>query len=255
MKMKCYIINLDRARDRWAAVSQNFGELGFDVERIVAIDGRNLFPPYADFAPWRYFFCHGRPIAPNVIACHFSHLKALETFLSTDEEYALICEDDVTPEPETEEIIAEAMKYADRWDMLRLCAFKPTRGIVFASLPHGYHLQSDLKTASGNCARIVNRYAAEQILKKCVPMVHPHDVVLYYEWPIGIREATVSPFPIKLNDFNNDSCIGGEPRYPKWHYVSLRYLVLWPYRICSRTTRKISRIYWALKQSRAGNKK
>ena len=254
MKLKCYIINLDRSPDRWESTSQKFRELGFDVERIPAIDGKTLQFPHPDFSPWHYFFYYGRPMIPNKVACYFSHIKALKLFLETDEEHVLICEDDITPKPEVVDVINDAMQYADQWDMLRLCAIKPTQGTVFASLPNGYRLQSDLKTASGNGAKIVNRRAAELIVEKCSCMKMPHDVTLFYEWPIGFREVTVQPNPILLNDFSGNSSIGQEPRYPKWHYTSLRYLILWPHRLCSRTTRKISRIYWSWKQKAIAKK-
>jgi Glycosyltransferase involved in LPS biosynthesis len=253
MSLNCYIINLDRAMDRWEQISQKFQNLGFNVIRIPAVNGKELQFPHPDFSPWHYFFYHGRPMIPNKVACYFSHIKALKTFLETNEEHVLICEDDITPNPELVDVINDAMKYADQWDMLRLCAIKPTWGVCFASLPHGYQLQSDLKTASGNGAKIVNRRAAEWIVEKCSHMKMPHDVTLFYEWPIGFREASVAPFPIQLNDHSNNSNIGQELRYPKWHYTSLRYLVQWPHRLYSRTLRKIFRIYWAGKQKAAAD--
>jgi glycosyl transferase family 25 len=245
--LKCYIINLDRAKDRWEETSNKFLSVGMNVIRVPAIDGKELSPPYPDFAPWRYFFYYGRMAVPNVIACYLSHIKALQIFLETDAKHAIICEDDVSPQPELGKVIEDAMQYSDHWDLLRLCCFKPTRGIHFAELSHGYRLCCDLKTASGNCAKIVNRSAAETIIKKLLPIKLAHDVALFYDWPIGIREVTVLPFPILLNEqLNQNSTIGGDPKFPTLHPAMLRHFISLPYRICSRTTRKISRIRWAM---------
>ena len=245
--LDCYIINLDRAEDRWKDVSGKFSSLGLNVIRVSAIDGKTLQFPHPDFSAWKYFFYYGRIAVPTKIACYFSHIKALQTFLKTDRQYAMICEDDVFPQPEFMDVVQDAMRYSDSWDFLRLNGIKPTRGVNFAGLSHGYHLCCDLKTASGNGAKIVNRHAAETIIKKCLPMKLPHDVTLFYDWPIGIREVSVQPFPILLNEtLCNHSTIGSEPRYPLWHPASLRHLISLPYRILSRTTRKISRIHRAL---------
>jgi len=245
--LDCYIINLDRAQDRWADVSDQFSDTGLNVIRVPAIDGRELNPPYPDFAPWRYFFYYGRFAAANVIACYLSHIKALRVFLETDAEHAMICEDDVCPGQELGAVVEEAMRYSDHWDLLRLNGIKPTRGIHFAKLSHGYRLCCDLKTASGNGAKIVNRHAAETIIKKLLPIKLAHDVALFYDWPIGIREVTVQPFPVLLNEqAHQKSTIGGDPSYPAFHPAALRHVILLPYRVCSRTTRKISRIRWAV---------
>ena len=246
--LDCYIINLDKSIDRWHATSEKFRSLGLNVIRVPAVDGKTLRFPHPDFAAWRYFLCYGRKIMPNKVACYFSHIKTLQAFLDSEHEYAMICEDDVTPCPELMAIVEKAMQYCDCWDLLRLCAIRPTRGWDFADLPHGYRLGCDLKTASGNGGKIVNRYAAERIIKKCLPMRLPHDVTLFYDWPIGIREVSVRPFPIQLNNvMAQDSNIGVQPVPPFFDTLLLAHLTRLPYLISSRTTRKISRICCAMK--------
>jgi len=245
--LDCYIINLDRAKDRWDKISDKFSCTGMNVIRVPAVDGEELSQPYPDYAPWRYFFYYGRIATPNIIACCLSHIKALQAFLETDAQHAVICEDDVYPQPELDEVIEEAMRYSDHWDLLRLNGIKPTRGINFVKLSHGYQLCCDLKTASGNGAKIVNRHAAETIIKKLLPVKFPHDVALFYDWPVGIREVTVQPSPILLDEQTcKKSTIGRDPRFPTFHPATLRHVISFPYRVCSRMTRKISRICWAL---------
>jgi len=245
--LDCYIINLDGSIERWSTTSEKFRSLGWNVIRVSAVAGKDITFPHPDFASWRYFFWHGRKVMPNEVACYFSHIKALRIFLDSRQEHAMICEDDVTPCPELVEIVHAAMTFSHSWDMLRLCGFKPTRGWDFAGLPCGYHLGCDLKTASGNGGKIVNRRAAELIIGKLLPMTMPHDVALFYDWPIGIREVSIRPFPIQFNDpTSKGSNIGDRPGYPVLHPATLRHFISLLYRICSRTTRKISRIRWAM---------
>jgi glycosyl transferase family 25 len=155
--LDCYIINLDRASDRWDDVCEKFSSMGLNVIRITAIDGKTLQFPHPDFAEWRYFLYHGRIKVPSKVACYFSHIKALRTFLETDKDHVMICEDDVHPQQELMDVVNEAMQYSHVWDLLRLNGIKPTRGVNFATLSHGYQLCCDLKTASGNGGKIVNR--------------------------------------------------------------------------------------------------
>ena len=46
------------------------------------------------------------------LACYLSHLKAMETFLATDEKHALIAEDDLVLRPDFDAAIEAAMQYA-----------------------------------------------------------------------------------------------------------------------------------------------
>ena len=242
--LDCYIINLDRSRDRWELTSQKFQKLGFNVIRIPAISGKDLTFPHPDFAAWRYFFFYGRKMYPNKVACYLSHIRAIRTFLESGKDHAMICEDDVTPDSGLAEIIQDAMKYAHSWDLLRLNGGKQPSNLDFAQLSNGYSLCSDLRYTSGNGGKVINRTAAEKIVKKLMPMRMPHDVTLYYDWPIGIREASVKPFPIHFNP-SGDSIIGEQPKYPVCHPAVLRYLSVFPYRYLSRGTRLIQRLICA----------
>jgi len=242
------MINLDHAQDRWNAASEKFRLLGLNVVRVPATCGKELTFPHPDFAPWRFFFWYGRQRVPNEVACFFSHIKALQTFLDTDKEHAMICEDDVLPLPELTDVIRDSMQYSQYWDLLRVNGIKPTRGYNFASLSHGFQLCCDLKTASGAGAYIVNRHAAQIIVRTFLPMTLPYDVALFYDWSRGIREVTVQPFPILLDEATyTNSTIGARSRYPLLHPASLRHGISLLHRLCSRTARKIARISLALR--------
>ncbi len=248
--MKCFIINLDRAQDRWNATAQKFRDLGFDVVRVPAVDGKTLERPFPDFSPFLYFCRRGRPISAAKVACFQSHLKALRTFLETGDEFALICEDDVTPLPELPELVEKALEYRDVWNFLRLNGIKATKGVDFAVLSEKYRLGVDLKTASGNGAKIVDREAARLLLTKTLPIRLPHDVTLFYDLPIsGIREVSVRPFPIVLNaPLAEKSGIGGELPPRGLRYALGRLLITTPTRVFCRSIRKTSRIYWATRR-------
>jgi hypothetical protein len=102
LKIRC--INLDISTERWASVSEAFSA---ELIRISAIDGMQwsdgtydkdgrpnwkIRPADAPVEFDRYF-----RMFPTTYACNLSHLKAMRDFLSTDEQWTIIIEDDVEP--------------------------------------------------------------------------------------------------------------------------------------------------------------
>jgi len=100
LKIRC--INLDRSKDRREHVSSAF----CDLIRIPAVDGMQWSNDSFDE--------HGRPswgdvpedidpsfrhfkMFPTTYGCNCSHLRAMEHFLATDEQWTIIIEDDTEP--------------------------------------------------------------------------------------------------------------------------------------------------------------
>jgi glycosyl transferase family 25 len=86
-----YVINLERSPDRWELVQEDFAKLGLTPLRIDAVDGMTLDFPALSAGNQS---ADGRKLHEGEIACAMSHRKALETFLASDAEAAVILEDD-----------------------------------------------------------------------------------------------------------------------------------------------------------------
>jgi len=249
--LNCYIINLDRATERWKSVVQSPGIRDLNIIRVPAIDGQTLCPPYPNFSPWGYYLCHGRKINPNRVACYNSHLKAFRTFLESGEEYGIICEDDITGTPELLDVLKDVLRYSDSWDLVRLTGFRQKPFIPFAELSGGYRLISDLRCSTSAGCYLLNRRAAQILCRIYVPMRINNDLTLFYGIPNGIREAAVNPFPIKLNELSGTSQISREDntfRYSLWHPYRLNFLTVLPYRFFTRNWRTLHRIRLALQR-------
>ena len=78
--MKAYVINLNSRTDRWNSVERQSRTLGFPLIRVDAIS--------KDEVPAEPF------VTSAVAAAWYSHKKAMSSFLETEDEYALILEDD-----------------------------------------------------------------------------------------------------------------------------------------------------------------
>lgn len=78
--MKAYVINLESRTDRWADVIAQKKELGLEIQKVSAVNVESVV---------------ASPYVKRVIAATWqSHQKAMHEFLASDEEYALIMEDD-----------------------------------------------------------------------------------------------------------------------------------------------------------------
>lgn len=78
--VKAYVINLDSRPDRWADVIAQQSLLGLEIHRVSAVTNDTVVAsPY---------------VTPVIAATWQSHQKALQAFLKTSDEYALIMEDD-----------------------------------------------------------------------------------------------------------------------------------------------------------------
>jgi glycosyl transferase family 25 len=93
--LHAYVINLDRDSSRWKHMQESFQGTSFELSRVSAIDGNALalHSPYFDST--RFRLLHGRLVNIYEIACYRSHIKAIQAFLQSNEEYALFCEDDI----------------------------------------------------------------------------------------------------------------------------------------------------------------
>ena len=249
--LNCYIINLDRAAERWESVVQSPGIKDLHIIRVPAIDGNTFQPPYPNFSPWGYFLCRGRRVNPNHVACYNSHLKAINLFLESGEEHGIICEDDIAGMPELPDVLNDVLRYSDSWDLVRLTGFRQKPFIPFADLGGGYRLVSDLRCSTSAGCYLLNRRAAQLFLRFFGTMRLDYDLALFYSVPVGIREAAVVPFPVKLTELSKASQIRRTDDsfcYPLWHPCRLNVFTMWSYRIFTRSWRTLHRIRLALQR-------
>jgi glycosyl transferase family 25 len=237
--MRAYIINLDRAKDRWSFVEQAFAHTQFELCRISAVDGKALPQPHPDYPEELYHRFHGRPTSPGATGCYLSHLKALEAFLATSDEHALVAEDDVLLGPDFESALGEAMRHAKHWDILRLTGLSNAQPAKVADLSKGYTLNVSFGRLKGTGAYVVNRKAARRWLDTLLPMRVPVDHAMDREWFQGLRAIYMQPFPASQtdHDFKSSIQMGKSLKLPKWK----RWIYTYPYQAFNEITRWIFR--------------
>lgn len=230
-RLNFYVINLDRSVERMERFEKDFASFPIPHVRVSAVDGKLLTVPVRDYDAFMFFMNVGREVSPGEIGCYFSHLKVFKMFLESQQEFALICEDDAVPIPECYEAIEQAIAHSKTWDLLRLYKHRSTMIFPYQSLTSTHCLATSIKDMRCTAAYIVNRRAAEVLIKKLVPMTCLYDTALF-QGRLGVREATISPNCVVLNECGVSSTIGysqNKRNLKPWHFVfwSCRFFRLW----------------------------
>lgn len=93
--MKIYFISLEQDVQRREKLGKYFPKTYPKMQWIKAVNGKKLSAKgYFSYANL-YFQHHQKMMTPSEVGCTLSHVQALEAFLETNEDYALILEDDV----------------------------------------------------------------------------------------------------------------------------------------------------------------
>ena len=127
-------------------------------------------------------------------------------------------------------------------------------GIPVKKLDLGYYLTVPIYYMPGAGAYLVNRKAAERMIKFLLPMYLPWDHAFEQNWRMGLTTMMVVPFPIELNEHKSHSVIGtvdglaGGSRHDRLPFLQ-RYLLspVLPYRglmTCQRWRKQLGTALW-----------
>jgi glycosyl transferase family 25 len=242
MSPAIYVINLERDAERLESVRGNLSALGLAFERVPAVIGKEL-PDWRGYVDMETYVWRNRQDEPRPgeVGCYLSHLKAMETFLRTDAPWCVILEDDVEVLPACAEIL-RALAEKDDWDLVKLFHFHSGLPVRKRALGAGHHLVSHLGRTTSSAAYVVNRHAAQTLLKTMLPITEQVDHALDRPWETGLRIRGVRPMPVILAPVaHTTSTIGyqdkGKARRPLGKSVKL---------FLSRAKKEISRFGYAL---------
>lgn len=202
--LQTWVINLDRAPDRLARISEQLSRLGLPFTRLAAVDGRALTSEQQralDEPAFRRK--HGMPPLAGELGCYLSHVAALRAFQASDAAFALILEDDIQLHDELVAVLRSLIENAARWDVAKLSAVHSGTPQKVLQLLPGCHLAVMLSRCTGASAYLVNRKAAESYLhptEGLLPMSLPYDHVFDQSWRFGIKFRLVTPTPCGHDD-------------------------------------------------------
>jgi GR25 family glycosyltransferase involved in LPS biosynthesis len=195
-KVGSYVINLDVAKERWNFVESSVAALGFQVERISAVDGRTLsskeIESVTNVELYKFFF----KMYPEegTIGCALSHEKAWRAFLESDNEFALICEDDIQfDSKKLREVIDFVLRERESWNIVNF----ETKHDGFPQRISKYFQGQSLVVYLANVTHagcyLIDRRAAYELLRKFYPIKMPVDHYLTAAWEFDLKFVGVEP--------------------------------------------------------------
>lgn len=193
-----YVINLDRDVERMASIRANLEALGLPFERLPAVMGKDV-PEWEKLVDMSAYAWRNRLDTPRAgeVGCYLSHLKAMESFLRTDAPWCVILEDDVEVLPACGEVL-RTLGEKDDWDLVKLFNFHSGLPVKKRALAGGHRLVAHLTRTTSSAAYVVNRRAAETLLKSMRPISEQVDHALDRPWETGLRVRGIRPMPVVL---------------------------------------------------------
>jgi glycosyl transferase, family 25 len=164
--MRVYLINLERRKDRLAAMQGQAAGLGLELDLVTALDAGT-----ADPASVNRWFAMGGPlgeIPAGDKACLLSHRAAWERFAASGEAHAVFLEDDVRLSQ-----VAGPMLTTDSWiaadaEVVKLEHYGPPGQRVLLADLHAvgedFKIGRMLSRHTGGAAYILSRNAAQLLL-------------------------------------------------------------------------------------------
>jgi glycosyl transferase, family 25 len=191
VRVRCYVINLDRDHLRREHVREVFRRSGLAFERFPAVDGKQLAADQRTLLPSRM---RQREWTAGEIGCLLSHYELWRRVATGDDELATIFEDDVFLSPKLAALLAQLER-------------TPPQGSVLIKLDTNSHLvELDRRPVSrpsgialhrlrslhhGAAGYIVSRQVARMLVARIGAFDLPVDNVLFgRQYPPWLYRAT-----------------------------------------------------------------
>jgi glycosyl transferase family 25 len=198
--MKIFIVNLERAADRRAAILRHLAELGLEAEILPAVEGvkvdRATLGPGAE-----------PRLSNGEVGCYLSHVRFWQLVVERRLPHAIVLEDDVVCSPSLLRVARDAAALMPPFDAVRLSALQPIRGIPVATLSGGEQLILPTKHPSGTQGYMISLEGARRLLAAIPVPRSPIDDTLDRYWKYGLCVPVVSP-SVVVEDPSIASSIG-----------------------------------------------
>ena len=235
-----YVINMDSATDRLRAIEAQFAQLGLKFIRVPAIKGTDVISDFSPEEKARFLTCHGREIKPGELGCYLSHLAAMETFLQSNHQIAIILEDDaVLPLEQVDFKDVLSLNNRKMWDFIRLQSRRRSKFLHLADLNSTYILGLNVTRSTGATGYGVNRKAAESLLTSLKTIEVPFDHAFDRPHHFGIKYRHIFP-----NFINYSGAASTIETYKANKLTGLRKLPTFLWRARSET----GRFLWSVKE-------
>lgn len=192
-----FVINLDRAAARLAAVAAEIRRFGWTFERVAAIDARAIdAAALAALAPDPWSRYQARSITPGEICCLASHRKAWTRLLETGCAWAIVLEDDAV----FGDLVPDALRVfggQNAFDLVKLEGITTkahkNRGVPILEGPPPVYLMETV--SAGAAAYCVSAAGARKLLRITSAMNRETDFFIRQYGRTDLVVGEFRPFP------------------------------------------------------------
>lgn len=236
--MKLFVINLARRTDRRAAMARQLNRLGLSFEAISAVDAEYVNESWLA----RYFTPSGPlgSLPKGDRCCSLSHRKAWQAFLASDEDFAVILEDDIILDASASKLLNDPSWLPEGVDLMKLEHFGPESQRILVGprqkIGRAHSVAPILSRHTGAAAYIISRSAAEQLLaleRWNVPVDH-----LLFNANVSPQAAALKPYQLLPAIARQESSFTSDIR--QWRVVQNKFSL-------SLAKREIVRAYYELR--------
>ncbi|GAB3371828.1 glycosyltransferase family 25 protein [Spongiibacter taiwanensis] len=228
-EVECYVINLERDRQKKSYMEELLSNLGVSAVFFHAIDGSLIKPSqkvdlYSSIGSRAKI---GRVLTSAEIGCALSHIEVYKKIILQDKKYALILEDDVIIEPDFKSVCAAAVERIENSDIIFLGShtssnrhkdvFLKIRGKTQISL--GRYIGYPAEPPYGAYAYLVSRASAKKMLEIVANLSLPIDHYTSSSALLDIK--VIKPSVIRVNSKLETLSNLNEDRY-RLHQAKLR---------------------------------
>ena len=223
-----FVINLDRATDRWVYTQYSLTKNKIEAQRVSAIDGRKLSPEQLnslvpDLEDISKILCP-RAISPGEIGAFLSHKECWRRLVSSEHNWALIMEDDLCFSSKAVDFMSTTSWIPKGINLVQLFVFKEKWEAIVdkksfmvsndAVLYHPYK-----PNPIGSQAYFISKKAAQCALNLSEKLMSPVDEFLFNPISDFARAFPVyrlNPAVVRPLDDRLPSTIGVNPEsYPR----------------------------------------
>lgn len=212
-----YVINLDSSTDRWDAMNKRLLSLNIKAERISAVDGRKKTDKEIDeiLYPMNYKFRYLFPrlLSKAEIGCFLSHRKCWQDLVDSDEEWALIMEDDLIISDRAAFYMNDLSWLPDNIKICQLSTHEPNWSLWVKKekirLSNNDEIIMPLDKAHGTQCYVISKEVAIAALKYSEKLLAPVDDYLFSPYfEINKLYGTYRVQPAVVTQFQEGSVIG-----------------------------------------------
>lgn len=196
--MKSYVISLPSSSERRNTIRSRLQALGLQATVFDAVNGE-LHPP-ATRPP------RSRALSSGEYGCYLSHLQLWKHVADSEDDYALVFEDDAAPHAHLLQLCYQIISSHLEFDLVRLGSNKKLRGRKVLETEHGA-LLLPTNNPDGSYAYLISRNGARKLYSLLREPCQPVDWELNFYWQKSLLVLSVWP-PAASHDNDLASVIG-----------------------------------------------